>query len=244
MRSCWGYWIDLHHRFVEASPTVEKAVTCYKADRLVASLPSFHSIQSSLAVREFHSAGEECSERDHGQVCVNLMSWHPKHIRTITAMWAQGPTFGFTMQGSSMMGRLHRGPRKTTKLSNWGVGACAGIGACPGQYGRWDLWTIHVPCSIWQRYPSASAQFQVYLSWERCSTTTVTCTSRDTKRPTHAATHYPLWLTFSKTLCEVYYMHVLHFLSTILMCPWQLMMLKISWAEGVPPLRRHSRTIF
>ena len=129
----WGYWIDLHHRFVEASPTVEKAVTCYKADRLVASFPSFHSIQSSLAVREFHSAGEECSERDHGQVCVNLMSWHPKHIRTITAMWAQGPTFGFTMQGSSMMGRLHRGPRKTTKLSNWGVGACAGIGACPGQ---------------------------------------------------------------------------------------------------------------
>ena len=25
----------------------------------------------------------------HGQVCVNLMLWHPKHIRSITAMWAQ-----------------------------------------------------------------------------------------------------------------------------------------------------------
>ena len=30
--------------FVEASPTVEKAVTSYKADRLVASLPSFCSV--------------------------------------------------------------------------------------------------------------------------------------------------------------------------------------------------------
>ena len=51
--------------FVEASPTVEKAVSCYKADRLVTSLlhVSFHSIQSSLAVRKFRAAGEECCER-------------------------------------------------------------------------------------------------------------------------------------------------------------------------------------
>ena len=61
---------SLRQCFVEASPTVEKAELCYKADQLLASLPSFHSIQSSLAVREFHSAGKECSERDHGQVCV------------------------------------------------------------------------------------------------------------------------------------------------------------------------------
>ena len=40
--------------FVEASPTVEKAESCYKADRLVASLPSFRC------------------ERGHGQVCANL----------------------------------------------------------------------------------------------------------------------------------------------------------------------------
>ena len=39
--------------FINASLTVEKAVSCYKADRLVASLLSFRSVQSSLAVREF-----------------------------------------------------------------------------------------------------------------------------------------------------------------------------------------------
>ena len=48
--------------FVEVSPTVEKAVLCYKADRLVASLPSFCSIQLSLVVHEFHAAGEERCE--------------------------------------------------------------------------------------------------------------------------------------------------------------------------------------
>ena len=48
--------------FVEASPTVEKAVSCYKADRLVVSLLSFRSVQSSLAVHQFHGAGEECCE--------------------------------------------------------------------------------------------------------------------------------------------------------------------------------------
>ena len=57
MRS-WQRWgrIDLHRRFVRASsrpaPTVEKAVSCYKADQLVASLLSFRSVQSSPAVRE------------------------------------------------------------------------------------------------------------------------------------------------------------------------------------------------
>ena len=58
--------------FVEASLTVEKAILCYKADRLVASLPSFHSIQLSSAEYEFHATGEERCERGHGQVCANL----------------------------------------------------------------------------------------------------------------------------------------------------------------------------
>ena len=44
---------SVHQSFIKASPTVEKAVSCYKADRLVASLLSFRSVQSSLAVREF-----------------------------------------------------------------------------------------------------------------------------------------------------------------------------------------------
>ena len=64
---------------------MEKAVTCCKADQLVASLPSFYSIQSLLAVRKFRAAGEECCKQGHGQVCVNLMSWPQKCLRTIAA---------------------------------------------------------------------------------------------------------------------------------------------------------------
>ena len=37
--------------FVEASPTVEKTVSCYKADRLVALLLSFHSVQFACVTR-------------------------------------------------------------------------------------------------------------------------------------------------------------------------------------------------
>jgi len=46
-------------------------------------LYSFHSVQSSLAVRKFRAAGKEHCERGHGWVCANLcylMSWHPKRI--------------------------------------------------------------------------------------------------------------------------------------------------------------------
>ena len=72
--------------FVEASPPVDKAVSCYRADRLVALLLSFHSVQLSPAVHEFRAAREERYEPGHRRVCVNLMSWCPKCIR---AMWAQ-----------------------------------------------------------------------------------------------------------------------------------------------------------
>ena len=77
--------------FVEASPT-EKAVSCYKADWLVASLPSFRSVRLLFAVREFRAAGKEHCEQGHRQVCANLwclVLWCPNCIRTIAAMWAQ-----------------------------------------------------------------------------------------------------------------------------------------------------------
>ena len=51
--------LSLRPCFLEASPTVEKAVSCYKVDQLVALLPSFSSVQSSLAVCKFRSAEEE-----------------------------------------------------------------------------------------------------------------------------------------------------------------------------------------
>ena len=73
--------------FVEASPKVEKAVSCYKADwpSLVAKFPQ----RLSLAVSEFWAAGEKCCERGHRRVCVYL--WCRvllclKHIRMITAV--------------------------------------------------------------------------------------------------------------------------------------------------------------
>ena len=44
-------------RFVEASSTVEKSVSIYKADQLLASLLNFRSVQLSLAIREFRAAG-------------------------------------------------------------------------------------------------------------------------------------------------------------------------------------------
>ena len=75
---CWPW-------FVEASPTVEKAASCYKVNRLVASLLSFRSVQSSLAVREFRAAWEERCKRGHGWVCAKLrclMSCRPMCIRT------------------------------------------------------------------------------------------------------------------------------------------------------------------
>ena len=58
--------------FVDTSLTVEKAVSCYKTDRLVASLLSFRSVQSSLAVCEFRAAGEERCEWGYGWVCAKL----------------------------------------------------------------------------------------------------------------------------------------------------------------------------
>ena len=61
--SCQGVpkWLasSLRPCFVEASLTVEIAVSCYKADWLVASLLNFCSAWSSLAVHKFCAAGEE-----------------------------------------------------------------------------------------------------------------------------------------------------------------------------------------
>ena len=52
----------LHLCFIEASLTVENAVSRYKVDRLVASLTSFRSFLSSLVVCKLCAAGEERCE--------------------------------------------------------------------------------------------------------------------------------------------------------------------------------------
>ena len=106
----------------------------YKVDLLVASLLSFRSVQSSLAVREFRAAGEECCKRGHGLVCANLwcqMSWHPKCIRTIAAMCAQQTYlrihYGRILAWWAVTRRTLKN-NKTVKIA--GVGACMGMGAC------------------------------------------------------------------------------------------------------------------
>ena len=124
--------------FVKASPTVEKAVSCYNADRLVASLPSFHSVQSSLAVRKFHAAGKECCERSHERVCENiwcLMSWQPKRNHSYVSS-VDLPTDSICK--NLVWWAVTREPRKQQNCQNWGVGAYLGMGACSGQYStRW-----------------------------------------------------------------------------------------------------------
>ena len=61
----------------------EGCIVLQKGDRLVASLLSFCSVQSSPAVCEFRAAREERCEPSHEQVCANLMSWRPKRIRAM-----------------------------------------------------------------------------------------------------------------------------------------------------------------
>ena len=67
-----GLASSVRQLFIEASPTVEKAVSCYKADRFVASLLSFRSVQSSLAVHEFH--GRTLQTRPWTGVCEPFVS--------------------------------------------------------------------------------------------------------------------------------------------------------------------------
>ena len=99
--------------FVEVSPTVEKAVSCYKVDRFIASLLSIRGVQLSLAVRKFCAAGEERCERGHGWVRANLwclMSCRPKCIRTTAAMWAQQTYLRIQF---SMVGGYTENPEKS-----------------------------------------------------------------------------------------------------------------------------------
>ena len=119
--------LSLRLCFIEASQIVKKAISCYNADRLVASLPGFCSIQSSLAVHEFHAAGKECCEQGHRRVCANLWCLHdvvvPKVL--IAAMWAQR-TYLWILYVVATRRTL-----KTTKLSKLG-GRLSGYGHLPG----------------------------------------------------------------------------------------------------------------
>ena len=115
---------SVHPCFIEASPTVEMVVSCYKADWLIASLLSFHTIQLSLAVHEFRAAGEERCEQGNRWLCVNLwcpVLWRPKHIRTIASMWVSGPTFRFITQTWWAVTQRTLKKHKTVKIGGWAL---------------------------------------------------------------------------------------------------------------------------
>ena len=56
-----------------------------------------------------------------------------KHIRMITSMHGL-MHFRFTTQEFSMVGSYMEDLKKRQNCQNWEVGACTGMGACPGQY--------------------------------------------------------------------------------------------------------------
>ena len=111
---------------------MEKTVSFYKTD-LVASLSSFHCVQSSLAVREFRAAGEERCKRGHGRVCANLSPLMPDVASPKVLFEPSGATLEFTTRE---WWAVTQKTLKNTKLSNLGVGAYAGMGACSGQYDK------------------------------------------------------------------------------------------------------------
>jgi len=114
--------------FVEASPTVEKAVSCYKANRLVASTLSFHSIRSLLAVWEFCAAGEESCEWGHGHVCVNFRCRGAQSAsEQLQVCELSRPSFAFTTREFSMVGGYTDNPEnhKSVKI---GGGCLFGYG--------------------------------------------------------------------------------------------------------------------
>ena len=102
-------------------------IDLYKADRPVASLLSFRSIQSSVAVCEFHTTGEERCERGH--LCEPLM---PNVMRPKRS----GPTFEFTAQEFNMVGGYTENLEKPHNCQNLGVSTCVVMDTYPGQRGK------------------------------------------------------------------------------------------------------------
>ena len=131
-----------------------EAVTCYEVDWLVTLLPSFRCVQSSLSVCEFCAAEEERCDRSHGQVCANLMSRHPKRVRTIAAMWS-------TCSFESLRKDLAWWAVTQKTLKNH---KAVKIGMCPEQYGIQEsiisyYWQVYSTCTQGEKREHS------WLSW-------------------------------------------------------------------------------
>ena len=123
--------LSVRQCFIKASPTVEKVVSCYKADQLVASLLSFCSVQSLLAVHEFQR--KNAANEAAGGYVWTFEAW----CRGAQSTWEQlqlcelsGPTFEFTAQEFSMVVVIQR-TLKSHKLSKLGGGHLCRYGCLP-----------------------------------------------------------------------------------------------------------------
>ena len=109
--------------FTEASPTVEKAVSCYKANQLVALLLSFrtfsHRLQYANFVLQGRNAVNQATDR-----CVQ--TWCHGTQSTSELCELSGPTFGFTTQEFSMVGGYPENPEKKHKTVKSGDGRFLG----------------------------------------------------------------------------------------------------------------------
>ena len=109
----------------------------------LASLLSFCSVQSSLAVREFHAAGEECCKQGHGRVCDAWCRGAQSASEQFQLCELSGPTFRYAMQEFSLLGCYMENSEKLSKL----VG-----GACLGQYSHFAGTNFHElikRCILW-----------------------------------------------------------------------------------------------
>ena len=116
---------SLHLCFVEASLTVKKAVLCYKGERFVASLSSFCTVQSSLAVCRYDAAGgRTLRTRPQTVVCKPLMSdvVAPKvhHNNSSYASPADLP-LGSLCKNSAWWAVTRRTSKKTVKIGWWAL---------------------------------------------------------------------------------------------------------------------------
>ena len=119
--------------FVEASPTVEKAVSWQSGPTrsLVAKFPQCSIVTCSIGKNVANEATDGCV-RTFGTWC-RVVQNASEQLQLCEL--SVPPTFGFTTWEFSMVGGYTENPEKPHNSQDWGVGACTGMSACSGQYG-------------------------------------------------------------------------------------------------------------
>ena len=114
--------------FVEASLTVEKAVSCYKADRLVASLPSLQCSVVACSMQILCCRGRTLRMGPRTSVCEPLIPniVAPKAHQNNHSYLSSADLPSDSLQKFSMVGGYTENLGKPQNYQNWGVGTCLG----------------------------------------------------------------------------------------------------------------------